>query len=279
MRLGQLARKYDVSTQEIISYLKRIDPTNGTIHPNAKLDEHTEQLVAKHFDLLLDPNEEAVVDYMEEDNYEEERVNEAPVEADVEETLPVVEEVKEEVPTVVEVPVPKTKEEETITSDRLLELLESEENTVDLSKITRITAAKKELDGLKVIGKIELPEPKKKIQEKENDHQDKQRNTGRKGSEERPQVSADEAEKRRLWGKQKREENELRLERKRKEKEKQELKAMKEAHYKKKLGQPKAKPLKQKEPEQQIESTTIEVVEQLPEPNTVLGKFWKWLNT
>jgi hypothetical protein len=273
MRLGQLARKYDVSTQEIIAYLKKIDATVTSFHPNAKLDEKLEQMVMDHFDVLLDPDAPNAV-VMEEETLpvEPEKIAQ---ETNAEEivdpvTHPVVEEA---LPDLIPPVISEKSKEEIIETDRLLELVESEDSDVDLSKITLIKAPKKKLDGLKVLGKIELPEVKKpepKEKEKSADRNAKSRQT---------QQSEEEREKQRLWAKKKKEENEARLERKRKEKEKEELKALKEAHYKQKLQRTKQKAQKPKAKAVQVIQEEPIVQKQVPQPKTLLGKFWRWLNT
>ena len=280
MRLGQLARKYDVSTQEIVSYLKKMDPTNGTIHPNAKLDERTEQLLVAHFDLLLDSPK---------DSFAEETFESVDVHSEVDNLMPN-ETAEIEEPSDLEI-VPEKKvedkvdqarngmatlteasPEEVITSDKLLALIESDEQVADLSKITLIKAPKKELNGLKVLGKIELPEPRKAKSQKESEKKLKAK------TKKENRLTDEEAEKRRLWAKKKKEENDARLEKKRKEKEKQQLKALREAHYKQRLQQNRPKTKKQRHAVEEIVSHHFEQ-DSSSEPKSIFGRFWRWLNT
>ncbi|MEM9338641.1 MAG: hypothetical protein AAGA66_07935 [Bacteroidota bacterium] len=162
------------------------------------------------------------------------------------------------------------KEEEVIQTDQLLELLESEETPPDLDKIRLIKAPKRELSGLKVLGKVTLPEPKKK----------EDKNKSEKGNNAKPQLSEEERERRRLKAKRKKEAYEARQQKRRKEEETQKQKALKEAHYKQKLERAQAQQVKQKHNKHkkpELEAKAFN--ERNAKPKTVLGKFWRWLNT
>lgn len=171
------------------------------------------------------------------------------------------------------------KEEFVIESDQLLEQLESEEPTIDLSKVTKIKAPKKELDGLKVVGKIDLPEAKVKVVEEIKD-QESELKTGR---HHRQQVSDEEKEKRRLRAKKKKEDYDERNEARKIEREKKQEKARKEAHYRQKIqqqqpSQPKRKAKVEVEVEVVIQQEVLEVKAKRPQPKSVFGKMWRWLN-
>ena len=285
MRLGQLARKYDIPLQEIISYLKELEPPNESLHSNSKLSKQTEALVAKRFEIssempLPDPK-----DRTEETSLEKEQ--DTTVETEVADTEVIEESI--ETPeskldlSSTEAEIQDLQKEEqvedvSIDTDQLLELLESEDKPVILDKITLIKAPKKKLDGLKVVGNIELPEPKAKKSE-ETGQQEEEPKSERNSKQRRRLVSDEELEERRLKAKKKKEEYEARQERRRKEKDKKQRKASKEAHYQQKMdriksNQPKLTPTVEVEPIlPEIEE------EQRPEPKTLLGKIWRWLNT
>lgn len=174
---------------------------------------------------------------------------------------------------------PEPAEDEVIQTDKLIELLESEEPIEGLDKIKLIKAPKRELAGLKVLGKVDLPEPKKKPEpeEKEEDRAERL---------ERQRVSEEEREKRRLRAKRKKEEYDERQERRRKAKEAKEKKARKEEHYRQKLSKAEAQPVKRPakkrvhvpmdvEPEA---PQSQEALEPKQKPKSILGKFWGWLN-
>jgi hypothetical protein len=273
---------YDVSQQEIISFLNETGNTEENLHSNSKLDEQTEALVAKHFGISPEMSTEEQDDQGEETS---EEIEQNTLESDV-----VDKEKFEDVPSKdLEDPLsiakdqqPHKKDEVAIETDQLLELLESEDTPVDLDKITLIKAPKKELDGLKVVGKIDLPEPKLKIEEETDQSEtgsddyssDKHKEKSR---QRRRLVTDEELEERRLKAKRKKEENEARQEERRKAREKKKRKAIREAHYKKKMQQIKSSQPKITKTETQPES--FEEEEARPEPKTIFGKFWRWMNT
>ena len=268
MRLGQLARKYDVSPQEIISYLMEIAPGYHDLHHNSKLDVQTKSLVAKRFDdpeKLRDKAPEEI-----EQKFLEQEITDDPEElsevdqGELDTSLPEL-----------EVQEPQKKEEVVIETDKLLELLESEETSIDLSKITRIKASKKELDGLKVVGKIELPEPKIKAAEK-SEQQEKEPKPVKNARHQRRQLSVEEQEKRRLKAEKRKEEYEARKEKRKKAKERKRRKALNETRYQQKLRRSKSNQPKLKDNEQ-IPQASSEVAEERPKPKTLIGKFWRWM--
>ena len=203
MRLGQLARKYDISSQEIISFINKIDPTHPALHNNSKLEEQLEAVVIKHFDEFLgltsEPLEVVEQNIIEEEHGEKNPDLNDPVLSDDQEDE--VEELTQSDPDPIQEPAetleaPEAKGE-SIDTDRLLELLDSEDGDVDLSNITLIKAPKKELSGLKVVGKIELKEPK--VKSKENKaSEEKDTASERKNSRQFRGLSEEEREERRL---------------------------------------------------------------------------------
>ncbi|MEP5612574.1 MAG: hypothetical protein ABJP45_10010 [Cyclobacteriaceae bacterium] len=321
MRLGQLARKYDVSLQEVISYLNELAPASSELHSNSKLDEKTETLIAKRFELLFDEPEELdveieeapkeiekepapdtvsekpplhevtleeseVPEVLEEDEVtvQEKQTSSGLETSDLDEMTYLMQEVEgplpekevEEQPPVAEVQTQQREKDETIETDRLLELLESEEASVDLSKITLIKAPKKELDGLKVVGKIEIAEPK--VEESEENDQPTKPKFDSETLALRQKQREELREQRRLIAKKKEEEQKARQEKRVRDREKKKVKAQKEAHYKSKLKQNTPKQSKQKAETPVLEPAT-KMVTQRPKPKTLVGKFWRWLNT
>ena len=49
MRLGQLARKYNLKLDQIIEFLDKLNPGMGPYHNNTKLSDQTEELIARKF--------------------------------------------------------------------------------------------------------------------------------------------------------------------------------------------------------------------------------------
>jgi hypothetical protein len=132
MRLGQLARKLALRPSQIVDYLatKKIFPDEGS---NARLSDAETKLVVLQFA----PERLNEIMTVEEMSIDPISLPDAVLEA------PVLAPVKEEV---IEMAKPS-----------LLEVVEEK------TEIEVIKAPKVELSGLKVLGKIELPEPKKKI--------------------------------------------------------------------------------------------------------------------
>ncbi|HYF70618.1 MAG TPA: hypothetical protein VD884_20930 [Ohtaekwangia sp.] len=144
MRLGQLARKLSVHTSDIVAYLAKenIQIEDGT---NTRITPEQESLVIGHFapDMVLQSKAEA------EKIAEEDIPSEAPVHQ-IDELIEPAREVM-------------TEEKKTPLEAEFEEEGPSSQGGEDTTKeIEVIKAPKVELKGLKVIGKIELPAPKKK---------------------------------------------------------------------------------------------------------------------
>lgn len=284
MRIGQLARKHNIPVQEIIAFLE--EQTGEKFHPNAKLYDTVESKVFEHFQ--LSPAITAIEIGEQPENGKEE-TDQDEIEAPAIEVSPLTpeEEIAEaegeiainQAPSVTpeEVDIvedePQPNEDEIIQTDKLLEMLESEEAPPNLEKIKLIKAPKKELSGLKVLGKVDLPEPRKKPPTEETEEKNSIKHKNRK-----PQLSDEEKEKRRLKAKRKKEAFEARQEKRRKEQEAKRLKQLKQSHYKQKLQK-----IEIKKPKEKIKKTDDPVIQQVkktkPEPKTWLGKWWRWMNT
>lgn len=329
MRLGQLARKYEVPVQEIITYLEDTIPNRSSFHPNSKVEQQEITQILDHFNIQQVEELEIVVEEAPENSEKESPEEEIPeqkeevptpaasietplddiasVEGEIEpipmEAL-VVEEIEEEVEEEevlieevlieestpdepIKVEKPALKDDEVIDTERLLELLESEDESVDLAKITLIKAPKKELSGLKMVGKIDLPEPKKKVEDDAEQESEEDANLNRNKRNQRAQVSEEERENRRLRAKKKKDEFDVREKKRRHQKEAQELKHLRESHYQQKLGrqkttnQPKRKVQKQSQTQTQTptQQVTQTVKDQRPQPKTIFGRLWRWMNS
>lgn len=311
MRLGQFARKYDIRVQDLISYLE--SDVKEEIHSNTKLSDEVESNILDFFGIdveviqkelpviedepeitseskkeesqesvvMSEPVSEKVPEWDAEDSEYGVKTDKAPAFpetplddiASVEGEIALPEESVDEKE--IETPIIKKTEpaeDEIIQTDKLLELLESEESPKDLEKIKLIKAPKKELAGLKVLGKVDLPEPKKKSETKKDEESQKV-NQGRN-----KQLSSEEKEKRRLKAKQKQEAYEARQEKIRKEQKAKQLKELKASHYKQKIQKvdPKKKRQTPPVPDKPVEAPTKKAK---PEPKTLLGKWWHWMNT
>lgn len=284
MRLGQLARKYNVSQDDVILYLNEVQTELSPFHHNSKLSEETEDLVTNRFyspeetEEAEQATEEEIEDIVTEKNEVESDVVEienakeieASLQLELDPTLPPIQ-ISEPEPE--PEPEPTKKEEIAIDTDSLLELLDSEEDSPDLSNITHIKASKKELSGLKVVGKIELAELKSKIVEesKKEEIESKPKDVDR---QERQRLYDEEREKRRLKAKEKKEAYEARQGKRRIEEEKKQKKAQNKARYEQQMQQIKTN---QPKPNPVIQDSSPEVDELPPKPTSFLGKFWAWL--
>jgi hypothetical protein len=236
MRLGQLSRKLGVSTSQIISYLASKDIVIGE-DSNTKIeDEHANWVTQTYAPHLLT---EVATTISEEKTQSAEPVKE-PVEI-----------------------IESTDISNIITDPTII----AEEPLPELIKASKI-----ELSGLKVLGKIELPEKKKKedaISETQQEGEIKIRTdrkpAGRREHDDRPRKNPIALQ---------REREERETEKRRKE-EIIRAKEKKSQHYQNKVkaqvATKRAKMLS--EPIEKIE-TPIEVM-----PTTWWGKFMKWLRT
>lgn len=287
MRLGQLARKYNIPAQEIIDFLE--EKTGETFHPNAKLYDTIEASIFKHFDLypiLEDENEPEKEDETQL-TFVDKEIESLPTKLDIpttpEEEIALLggelETLEKALPSNVDVAThaiedqEKPKENEIIQTDQLLEMLDDETDAAELDKIKLIKAPKRSLAGLTVVGKVDLPEPKKKEASQEKQPARKQHNR-------RPQLSEAEKERRRLKAKRKKEAFEARQEKRQKAEASKKQKERKTAHYQQKFDKPEVK--NQKLPIQHEESTSVDAPAKptsRPEPKTWLGKWWRWMNT
>lgn len=262
MRLGQLSRKLDVDSSTIVKVLhEHFREVNN--HPNVKiLDEEVEFLTQK-----FQPAPTPAPEPAPAETPTEQATIEVTQPVSVEETI---EEPVSEKPTFVEALRPKVIS------------LEAEFDK-QKQELETFKAEKPELEGLKVLGKIELPEPKPKApKEPQKEKEPKGSRTinergarnrydnkgGRKNSNRNPL----EAERKRAEQKAKRQ----------KEQEQQKLKELKKKHYeetvKAKIADKPKKKKKKKFVQQQIAQTQAQTNHKAPKSTNPLARFWRWLN-
>ena len=253
MRLGQLARKLALRPSQIVDFLasKEIFPEEGS---NAKLSDEITQRVVLHFA----PERLRELMSAEENN---EKV--IPETVAAYETLS---EQKEEVKLIVE-------------EQPFIEL------TAEQEKPEVIKAPKVELSGLKVLGKIDLPEPKKKTEEPETTDSEVGTNEIIKAKEKKPRSSEGKAyAQRRESYRQRPDRNPIAEERERKAREEEEKRKAKLEREKEKRTQYYLNRVKTGQPTKamKIVSEPLEsfvAQEVRPAPKTWWGKFMRWLNT
>ncbi len=250
MRLSQIARKLNVTQSEISKLLVQADmesPKGG----NTKLTEEQLAQVFKKYGEI-------------EEDQEVEEIEVAQSEVVIESVPKVVEvEVEEEEVSEVEAiktPVPEAAEE-----------VEEEIEVIRVKKI--------KLDGIKVLGKIDLPEPKvKKVEPKEEDSQVEGDKTKRPAGNQRfaKQNRRKPYKKAPLTFEQKQALEEKKREIARKEREKKQ-KEKKRAHYEKQVSKKKvATPKKKKTTKVDQENYANKRTK--IETRNPFKKFWIWLN-
>lgn len=254
MRLGQLARKLEVRPAEIVQFLaqKNIRIEEGS---NTRVEDDHVNVIIGHFNPALLISEKEL-----KEEVIEEQVEVVPQEQ--------IEEVKAE-----EL---ETKAEE-ITYGILDSLPVEESTTTSMDSTEVIKATKTELPGLKVLGKIELPEVRKKEVAKSVDEESTtntdQRPTRPARQERRPARNNNRREE--AW------KNPIELQRERdaklaEEKRKEQLELEKEkrmVHYLKKVKK-NDRPVKTTKLENEI--TEEPIIQSKPKPKTLIGRFFRW---
>lgn len=300
MRLGQLARKFDITPQEIIAFTKSKGIEINS-HPNSKLEDDVEALVMEHFDVLpeimvdqIEPEIELQVEIVESEaiDSEENMAVENTEDLDTQEAAVELHELEvSETTTLSEEPIVEETLEitETLASPyrkaaTVAEILDDESEML-ISSVDVIKAPKVELQGLKVVGKIELPSPKAKEpdQEKPLDgdtnevSSENNSKVPKKNHKVRKRLTEEEMETRRLKAKKQREEKAKWELHKQKLREERKKKEQKEKFYKNKLKDDVVATAKPKKKKKAVEQTIEK--DNRPKPKTALGKLWRWLNT
>lgn len=240
MRLGQLARKLSVRPSQIVDLLAK-DQQYFEEGSNAKLNDDLVKQIVLHFA----PDRLAELMTVQTQEIEEIQV----------EPEPVVEEVVEKV----ELPV------EPLTA----------ESTEVVSDTETIRAPKVELAGLKVLGKIELPTPRKKEEAKVEGEAGETEQKPKRERQDKRRKPVERAEKN--WRNPIAQQREAEA----REKEERRKKALEEEKERKRINY--LNKIKTTQPVKavRIYDEAEERVEIKPEqqPRTWLGKFLKWLNT
>lgn len=241
MRIGQLARRLGIPPTEILGFLSAQNiEADGT---NTRLSAEVVTKVINHFapeklsEIFASPVEEPVA--------------EAPVVAEVEEEQPQ------------EVPVAEEPQAESQLTP------ETPPEVIRVSKV--------ELQGLKVLGKIELPEPKKKTETTEptlsNEEQPSQPTQPRLPRKEYPKRNDRRDREWKNPMEQKRQQEAREAERKKQEQAERQ-KEKRTNHYYSKVKSVPTKSARRFE-----EQTVVEDVETKEPPKGIFGKFLRWLRT
>lgn len=303
MRLGQLARKVNVKPAQIISFLEKEHDITVEENLNSKIEEKSLELVLAEFKVeeVLEESKIEMDKTVSDENSENETALpiiaeeiEEDITSDISQEVEPVGELKEDDIVLVE-----STEGNTVTDEpEKLIAVDEDGEEIELHVVDGIIKApKKELEGFKVVGKIELPKKKKpvtfiitnggnstditdEILEKREElaRHKKEQYLARK---KKRQTKANERKggKRKVL-------TELELKEKANklavEKQIQNTKVdknLKKKHYQENI-QPKSTSHKKKKKKSSTKTDGIKTVKGYEkEPTTRLGRIWKWFNT
>lgn len=294
MRLGQLSRKIAVKPAEIVSFLKETYKIEMSSHPNSKVNDEYIDPIITHFktDDVTDLEVQEESTSQDEIDKTAEKVDQINAAVSVEEKneidAPIAEVSKISTEQENETENDPTKEED-ITEEKSEAFYEEE---ADLNLVDGIIKAPKvEVEGIKVVGKIELPEkPKDEPEESETENQDEvseedestAKNEVKQYKEPTPKKKRSQQRKgkrKTITYEEQKEREQLIYEKKREAAEKK-RKEQKRLNYEKLMQQKAAKAnvsSKKKTKKKLQNKTTTETNK--PEPKTLWGKFLRWLNT
>lgn len=151
MRLGQLARKLEVKSADIVSYLASEHKAEISAHPNSKVDDKLVPAISKHFKVVADDSMAEEVNATHKDLAETAVKKEKVKELKAPKALKKANEVDE-------VTAPKNKIDEN--GEEIINPAPEFEEAIDYDNAEHIETVKpEELAGLKVVDKIDLPPP------------------------------------------------------------------------------------------------------------------------
>jgi hypothetical protein len=279
MRLGQLSRKINVSYSEILDYMDKDLGVRLDASLNAKIDDPYIKQIISHFAPELPAVETVEIE---------------------ESTLIDQAEVSKEI----DVDIAEGVSEEAIIDEVLVEQEEVEEEVEEIKKSGTIKAKAEKLEGLTVIGKIELPPPpppemievdgvmyeKEEIKKQRKEEKEQRRLEALKrkqAREEKPKflpveekVEVKKVVRKRLVSNEElrqREEKAIELIKREEEKYRKEKQSK---HYAEKHLINTPPPSKRNKSAKVTETKNIEIpAEDSNQPTTALGKFWRWLTT
>lgn len=253
MRLGQLARKLSLRPSQVVDFLaaSNIESAEGS---NTRLDDNHVVQIVQHFsperlgEILRTKSPEEII--------LETRVEEMPVDVAV-------------------VPVVQEEVNQHVSDELQTELLETVPADSEVIRVQKV-----ELAGLKVLGKIELPEPKKK----EAPLTDKTAANDKPENKERSLKNRDKQNQRNREQRTRRNPVEVQRQREQhelEEKRKIELEREKEKrkqHYHNKVKQVTQQPVKRAK---LVNKTSVRATsaKTQPVPKTWIGKFLRWWTT
>ena len=269
MRVGQLARKINKSTSDLCEYINKEMGIEIKTHPNSKIDDQYLDQIINHFS-SNDSTDNEVIEEEVEVIEAKESVEDLVTEAEKEEEIVINQEVGQGV-----------------------------DPTLDqVSKAETIKASAAKLEGFKVIGKIDLPPPppvemveidgvmyeKEFIRQQRREEKEKKKLAELKRKRERLKnrkeniKPADKLTERSLTFAEVKENETKQVENKKADEEKR-RKARQHKHYHSNQDvDKKITPKKIVKKEKIVIEEVVTKVDPNP-PKTLLGKFWRWINT
>jgi len=289
MRLGQLARRLEINAKDVVAFLEKEHAINITNHPNSKIPDSVLDAVLDNF--KPSPIEEMNKALSDESTAENVDIVDNP-ENDLQTNQPETQKVTEEqaleshtTTITTETQIEKEEEEESKPESE-----EKEEEEIPLNIVDGVIKAPKvEIGGIKVIGKIDLPETKKiddtEVESEENTvntdlsaknedkvETDKPVNKPRKT---KPKQTHPSLTKKKRPSKEELEARRIAKAEKEKQQEAERLKAKKRAHYQEQLAIQQAdKPKAKKKPAPRNKKNK----KKADRPTSLWGKFIYWLN-
>jgi len=261
MRLSQLARKLEISPSELILFFEtnRIESYNSH---NNKIEESDLKLALNHF-------------------------SPAEMEADIEAQVIQANE------SAIEIPQKKGKEKKasdgSISNKSEKDTTDSEPPVEEKEEIEVISMPKIKLEGVKIVGKIDLPEPVKKIKDENNSGDEEHHKLSENISDDGHRKEFQKTRKKRFRQKSRKKhttkvlsyEEKLKREERRRTREQQRAKKLKKEqkklHYIKNV-QSNVSPSTKKKKSRSTEQSVMEPVKTSPEYKNPVRKFWAWLN-
>ncbi|MDX1445803.1 hypothetical protein [Lishizhenia sp.] len=284
MRLGQLARRLSIKTDKIVKFLDESKDTQIGTHPNTKIPDEFVDDVINHFKpepikemkAALEAMDEEVIPTTESVTTEEKEDTEATQIPEATPNIPSDISKKEEAEAHQEIDAiePIVEAQTEATEIELKEEEEEELNIVD----GVIKAPKQELGGVKVIGKIDLPEPKAEPLEDDTENETQEEKTveiEKPNTKPKKQVKRKTPEQRKRQQEERRRKQELAEQTAREERKKELEQQKRKEHYLKQLEEQKAKaPAKKKK---KAKPNTKKKVKK-EAPKGLWKKFLYWLN-
>ncbi|MDX1652093.1 MAG: hypothetical protein R3277_06350 [Brumimicrobium sp.] len=311
MRLGQISRKLGVKSSEVIQYIEKEFNQEIKNHPNCKIPDELVDKIESHFARPVDPEKDhkdnpGKDDKLDSGDIPKNEVDKEVVEVFEDETKKGLASSKNEDAERLKgdlVSDEKSRKTDREIANEVLADSSDPENEIDLNVVDGVIKAPKvEAQGIRVVGKIDLPQEKveeevekidddheniphtpseedESVQEKKSDKEPKKERkatsdkgkSGRKKAKREDEVSYDEQKRR-----------ELEKYRKEQEKKRKAAKEAKRKNYESKIKSnkntlPKEKSRKKKATKKETTGKSENIKQQ--EPTTTWGKFLRWLNT